>query len=151
MSSTADREIVQTRLLDAPRELVWQVWTDPKHVDRWWGPRGFATVTRSMHVAVGSVWEYVMHGPDGTSWDNWTEYLEVEQPERLVYWHGARKDDPDRFLVTVTFEAEGDRTRLTMRSVFGTVEQLEAVKSFGAVDLGKQTIDKLVEHLASLR
>lgn len=151
MTSTADREIVQTRLLDAPRELVWEVWTDPKHIDRWWGPRGFTNVTRSMEVVVGGVWEYVMHGPDGNAWDNWIKYIEVKKPERLVYWHGAHDGDPDQFHVTVTFDAEGEKTRLTMRSVFGTVEKLEAVKRFGAVELGQQTLDKLAEHLASLR
>ena len=63
--STADREVVISRLLNAPRELVFKAWTDQQHISQWWGPTGFTTTTSEMNVAPGGVWRFVMHGPDG--------------------------------------------------------------------------------------
>ena len=114
-----DREIVATRILNAPRELVFDVWTDPKHLTQWWGPKGFTTSTFAMDVKPGGVWRFVMHGPDGRDYENKITYVEVVKPERLVYKHGGDKDvEPVNFQVTVTFEAQGDKTKLTMRMVF---------------------------------
>src|SRR5207248_2469506 len=87
-----DREIVATRIFDAPRELVFKVWTDPKHIGNWWGPKGFATTTFSMDVRPGGVWRFVMHGPDGRDYENKITYLEVVAPERIVYKHGGDAD-----------------------------------------------------------
>jgi uncharacterized protein YndB with AHSA1/START domain len=86
-TSTSDREIVATRVFDAPRELVFQMWTDPQHISNWYGPRGFTTTTHEMDVRPGGVWRHVMHGPDGTDYPNEIVYLEVVKPERLVYDH----------------------------------------------------------------
>jgi uncharacterized protein YndB with AHSA1/START domain len=150
-ASTADREIVVTRLLDAPRELVFDVWTNPEHVDQWWGPRGFRNSTHDMDVRAGGAWNYVMHGPDGVDYDNRASYLEVVRPERLVYLHGSGvANDPKEFHVTVTFADEGARTRLTMRAVFATAALLEEQKKFGAVEGGRETMDRLEEFLAAM-
>ena len=65
-AGTADREIVATRIYGAPRELVWRVWTDPKHIAQWWGPQGFTNTIREMDVRPGGAWRFTMHGPDGT-------------------------------------------------------------------------------------
>src|SRR5208282_5102482 len=69
-NEAADREIVITRVVDAPRELVWEAMTDPWHVIHWWGPRGFTTTVETMEVRTGGVWKLVMHGPDGTNYPN---------------------------------------------------------------------------------
>src|SRR5688572_30826396 len=106
--STADREISATRVFDAPRDLVWKAWTDPKHIAQWWGPNGFTNTISEMDVKPGGVWRFVMHGPDGTDYRNEIVYLEVVKPERLVYDHGPSP----KFRVTVTFAAEGNKTRL---------------------------------------
>ena len=82
---TAGREIVITRLIAAPPELVFDAWTDPKQIGRWWGPNGFTTTTHSMDVRPGGVWRFVMHGPDGRDYQNKIVYREVKRPERLVY------------------------------------------------------------------
>lgn len=68
------RVIIGTRVLDAPRELVWQVWTDPKHLAQWWGPVGFTTTTRAFDARVGGIWRFVMHGPDGRDYENRITY-----------------------------------------------------------------------------
>jgi hypothetical protein len=61
------KAIVATREFDAPRALVFEVWTDPKHLSQWWGPTGFTTTTSAFEMKVGGVWRFVMHGPDGTA------------------------------------------------------------------------------------
>ena len=123
-----DREIVLSRLIDAPQELVFDAWTDPEQVGQWWGPSGFTTTTHKMEVKPGGVWRFVMHGPDGRDYQNKITYLEVVPPERLVYRHGGDEDlEPVSFQTTVTFAAEGNKTRVTMRSVFPTAEYRDRV------------------------
>jgi len=85
----ADREILATRLLDAPRDLVWSAWTDVRHLEQWWGPTGFTTTTRRVEIRPGGEWRFVMHGPDGTDYENIITFLEVEAPTRLVYKQGG--------------------------------------------------------------
>jgi uncharacterized protein YndB with AHSA1/START domain len=151
-TSTADREIVLTRLLDAPRELVFRTWTEPEHVARWWGPRGFTTTTHAIDVRPGGAWRFIMHGPDGTDFNNKIVFREVVKPERLVYAQGS--DDTDEahwFNVTVTFAEERGRTRLTMRMVFPTAAAREqVVREFGAIEGGLQHLDRLVEYLPGM-
>lgn len=149
-TSTADREIVAERLLNAPRELVFQVWTDPEHLARWWGPRGFTITTAEMDVRPGGVWRFVMHGPDGVDYPNRILYLEIVKPERLVYLHSS-EDEPEHFRVTVNFYAEGRQTRLTMQMLFDSAaEREEVVTRFNAVQGLNQTLDRLGELLATV-
>src|SRR2546426_6169783 len=82
---SADREIITTRVLDAPRELVWKAWTDPKHVAEWWGPNGFTNTIQEMDVRPDGVWRFIMHGPDGVDHKNEIIFIEVVELERLVY------------------------------------------------------------------
>lgn len=149
-TDTTGREIVIERLLNAPRELVFTVWTNPEHNTHWYGPRGYKTVTHSMDLRTGGSWTFVMHGPEGVDYENWIGYSEVTPPERLVFKHGSIVDDPDAFNVTITFGDRGDMTQLRMHMVFNTVEQCDMVKSFGAVELGNQTVDKLEEYLQQI-
>ena len=86
-TGTADREIVATRLFDAPRDLVFMMWTDPNHIAQWWGPRGFTTTTLEMDLRPGGIWRFIMHGPDGRDYPNRVIYLEIVPLERLVYKH----------------------------------------------------------------
>lgn len=141
----SSREIVLVREFDAPPELVFDAWTDPRHIVKWWGPDGFTNTTSSMEVRPGGEWIFVMHGPDGTDFDNRIVFLEVSRPARLVYAHGSSDpDDPSRFDVTVTFEDLGGRTRLTMRSLFATADARDfAVREFGAIEGGRQTLARL--------
>ena len=151
-ASDADREIVITRLLDAPRELVWEAFTNPRHVGLWWGPTGFTNTVHSIDVRPGGVWVFDMHGPDGTVYPNRIAYTEVRRPERLAYKHTSdQEDDPHRFDVVVTFEPQGRRTLLTLRSVFQTAAARDfVVKEFKAIEGGKQTLDKLEQFLKTL-
>ena len=149
-TDSANREIVLTRTFDAPRELVFDAYTDARHLDEWWGPRGFATTTHEIDVRVGGSWRFDMLGPDGTHYPNRIVYTEIARPERLAYDHDTGvDDDPRRFHVTVTFADLGGRTELTSRMLLATAEQREQVVGFGAIELGYQTLDRFAEHLAS--
>ncbi len=147
-----DREVVIARVYDAPRELVFRMWTEREHITRWFGPRGFSCTTHEMDVRVGGRWRFDMIGPDGKVYDNRIEYLEIAAPERLVFDHGTDKDDdPNRFRVTVTFDEQSNKkTVVTLRQLHPSKEQRAAVIGFGAVELGFQTMDKLAEHMKTL-
>jgi len=143
-ASTADREIVTTRVFNASRDLVWQAWTDPKHLVQWWGPDGFTTTMQVMDVRPGGEWRFIMHGPDGRNYQNDSVYVEVEKPSRLVYDHVAPK-----FRATATFEEQGEGTRVTLRMVFESVDVYQTVvKQYGAVEGAQQTFQRLADHLA---
>ncbi len=86
---TTDREIVITHVINATRERVWEAWTDPIHVQQWWGPNGFTTTVQEMNVRPGGAWRFIMHGPDGVDYPNKIVYEEIVKPERLVYVHGG--------------------------------------------------------------
>lgn len=150
--ATADREVVITRVVNAPRELVWEAFTNPKHVGLWWGPTGFTNTVHSIDVRPGGVWLFDMHGPDGTIYPNRIAYSEVKRPERLAFKHtSAEEDDPHGFEVVVTFEAQGKRTLITMRSVFQTAAARDfVVREFKAIEGGNQTLDKLEQFLRTL-
>lgn len=151
-NSTADRELSITRLLNAPRELVFEVWTDPKHIAQWWGPNGFTNTIHEMDVRPGGKWLLTMHGPDGTDYPNAVVYHEVIKNEKLVYTHGSGiENDPREFNVIVTFEAQGNKTLLTMRAIFARKEELDLViEKFGALEGQKQTMNHLEEYLAKM-
>ena len=153
-----DREIAATRVFDAPREVVFKMWTDPKHIGQWWGPNGFTTTTFSMDVKPGGVWRYVMTGPDGREYRNKVTFVEIVEPQRIVYKHGGDRGPEDRdvepvnFQVTTTFEPEGaDKTRLTMRMVFPSAAAKDfTVEKYGAIEGQRQTLDRLARYVAKL-
>jgi len=145
-SSTADREIITTRLFDAPRDLVFQAWTDPKHIVHWWGPNGFSVTMHEMNVKPGGQWRFIMHGPDGTDYKNDKVYIEVEKPTRLVYDHVTGP----KHHVTVTFEAQGNKTLVTMHMVFETAELRDKiVKEFRAIEGAQQTFNRLSDYIGA--
>jgi uncharacterized protein YndB with AHSA1/START domain len=152
-SLVGDREIAITRVLDAPRELVWKVWTDPKHIAHWWGPKDFTNTIHEMDVRPGGVWTFVMHGPDGVDYKNKITFLEIVKPERIVYKHGGDKDyEPVNFQVTVTFDEQGGKTRPSVRMVFpSAIARNHVVKTYGAVEGMNQTVDRLEDYLEKMR
>ncbi|HEV8575252.1 MAG TPA: SRPBCC family protein [Dehalococcoidia bacterium] len=146
---TSDREITVTRVLDAPCELVFEAWTDPEQVVQWWGPFGFTTTIHEMDVRPGGVWRFIMHGPDGTDYNNHAVFEEVVKPERLVYRHGGGEgSDIKDFHVTVTFDEDDGKTRLTLRLVAESPAERDRMIEFGALEGGNQTLDRLAEYLA---
>src|SRR5258706_1096505 len=110
-SATADREIVISRVISAPRELVFEAFTQVRHLSRWWGPEGFTTTTRSFEFREGGTWDFVMHAPDGTDYQEWIAWTEIVPPERIALLHGESRDDPNAFESTLAFAPHGTATR----------------------------------------
>ena len=130
---------------------MFSAYTDARHVANWWGPNGFTTTTRSFEFRPGGVWEFIMHGPDGTDYPNRIEWREIVPPERIEYVHGESKDDPHAFDSTVTLVERGRATEVTLRAVFKTKEQRdEVVERYGAIEGAKQTLGRLAVYIATL-
>ncbi|MGO1944401.1 MAG: SRPBCC family protein [Ancrocorticia sp.] len=146
--AAAGREIVISRLIDAPRELVFTAFTEVRHLSQWWGPKGFTTTTESFEFSVGGEWVFVMHGPDGTDYGEWIKWTEITPPERIAMLHGEHPDDPNTFESTLTFTDEGAATRIEMLTVFPTKEQRdEAIENYGAIEGGQQTLSNLAAYV----
>ena len=147
-SPTAEREIVISRVIAAPRELVFEAFTEVRHLAAWWGPNGFTTTTQAFEFRAGGEWVFVMHGPDGTDYDEWISWTEITPPERIRLLHGERRGDPNAFESVLTFAAEGVATRLEMRTVFPTKElRDQAVEKYHAVEGGQQTLSNLAAYV----
>lgn len=140
-------EIKINRIYDAPLKAVWDAWTDPKQVAKWWGPRGFTLTTHSKDLRTGGSWVYTMHGPDGVDYPNKTIYLEVKEFSRLVYDHGGSDDRPPMFRVTVNFSEFKGRTKMEMSMALPTPEAAEETRKFIKKAGGDSTWDRLAEYL----
>ena len=146
-SSTRDREITISRKLNAPVELVWELWTNPEHIVNWWGPNGFTNTISTMNVVPGGEWHLVMHGPDGTDFVNKSVFKELVLHQKIVFEHSA-----PNFISTITFEEQGDKTGLTWHMVFETKELFMAVvKAHNAAEGLKQNVVKLEAYLQGLK
>jgi uncharacterized protein YndB with AHSA1/START domain len=130
-SNTADREINISRLLNAPIELVWEVWTNPEHITK-------------MEVEPGGEWDLVMHGPDGTDYKNKSVFREIIKHKKIVYEHISSP----KFLATIEFESRGNKTFINWHMLFETKEQfIQVVRTFKADEGLKQNIEKLSEYI----
>lgn len=149
-SSTQDREIVITRVINAPRKRVWDAWTTAEHLAKWWGPNGFTITTKEFSFTKGGLWRFMMHGPDGTDYPNHIVFTDIVEGERISHDHGG-DDGKVHFQATITFEDQGEKTLITMTSVFPTKEEREhVIKEYGAIEGGKQTLGHLAEYVESL-
>jgi uncharacterized protein YndB with AHSA1/START domain len=147
-NDTSDRELIMTRLLDAPRELVWEVWTNPEHIKHWWGPNGFTNSIDKMEVKPGGAWEFIMHGPDGTDYKNRSIFREIVKPEKIIYEHV----NAPKHVTTITFTEEGKKTLLKWHMLFESKEQFDqVVKTFKADEGLKQNGVKLENYLAKMK
>lgn len=145
--------IVMTRMFDAPRQLVWACMTQPEHMKVWWGAPGFTNPVCEIDLRPGGLWRHVMRAPDGTEYAFDFVYLEVAEPERLVWQnadHGKRKDGPPTSVVTVTLEEHGTRTRWRMVARFESIaaRDLSVKMGFGQmIDLSNTRLDAYLETL----
>jgi uncharacterized protein YndB with AHSA1/START domain len=127
ISAAADRELVVTRVIDAPRRLVFKTWTQPEHIARWWGPQGFTTIHCEMDIRVGGTYRFGMRSPHGT--EHWKRgvYREIIEPERIVFtfaWEDPGGHTGHELLTTVTFAEQGTKTKLTLhQAMFETTER----------------------------
>jgi uncharacterized protein YndB with AHSA1/START domain len=143
-TNTRDRELLISRELNAPIELVWEVWTKAEHIAQWWGPNGFTNTISEMDMKPGGEWNLVMHGPDGTDYKNKSVFKEVIPFKKIVYEHISGP----KFTATIEFERRGEKTFLTWHMLFVSKEEfIHTVKTFKADEGLKQNIEKLSLYL----
>ena len=139
-------ELVLTRTFDAPRKLVFKVWTDPKHVAQWWGPRGCTTTIHEMDVRPGGAWRYAMRGPDGNDYPFDGVYVEVVEPERLVFDGSIHASPEQRVWTEVTFADRKGKTEVTVRQAYSFESDVTRGASVG----WNQQLDRLAEFLGNI-
>ncbi len=144
-TNTADRDIVTTRVLNAPRERVFKAWTDPDQLVHWWGPKGFTNTFHEFDLRPGGIWRFVMHGPDGVDYQNKSVFVEVVNPERIIFDHVSGP----RFQVVVSFGEQSGKTELTFRMRFESAAECDKVKAF-AIEAKEQNFDRLEAQLAKM-
>jgi uncharacterized protein YndB with AHSA1/START domain len=142
--STSGREITISRVLRAPIELVWEVWTKPEHIKNWWGPNGFTNTIHQMDVKPGGEWNFIMHGPDGTDYQNKSVFKEIIKHKKIVYDHISGP----KFRATIEFEKQNDKTFIKWNMLFESKEEfVQVIKTFKADEGLKQNVDKLDAYL----
>ena len=147
--TTVDQEIVVTRLLDAPRKLVFAAFTEREHVANWWVPSG--TTIHEYNGTPGGLWRYSMPGPEGEQYSFRVRFIEIDQPARLVYEYGEDAADASEPVRTsVTFEEENGKTRVTLQLLFATAAAREEAAQYGAAAGAQQALRSLADYLATL-
>lgn len=142
-----DREVVSTRLFDAPRDQVFAAFSDPAQLAKWWGPDGFTNTIKKFDFRPGGDWHLTMHGPDGTDYRNESVFVKIVEPERIVFDHLRTMH---RFLMTMTFSEFDGKTRLTWRQRFESAAELEKVRAFVPA-ANEQNFDRLASHLVQMQ
>ncbi len=151
VTTPSDREIVMTRVFDAPRDLVFEAHTSCEHLSNWWGPRKYEVASCEIDFRPGGRWRIVHRGPEGEIPGFHGEYREIVRPERFTWtfeWEGMPGHvGPE----TYTFEEHEGKTTLTTTSVFSTVEERDGVLESGMVSGAAETWDRLDEYLDVLK
>ena len=151
VATPSDREIVMTRVFDAPRDLVFEAHTSCEHMSQWWGPRRYEIASCEMDFRPGGAWRIVHRGADGDEHGFRGEFREIVRPERIV-WTFEFEGMPGHVSVdTVTFEEHDGKTTLTATSVFDTVEDRDGMLQSGMQEGAAETWDRLEEYLEELR
>lgn len=145
MLETADREIVSSRVINAPQEKVFEAWRNPGTLAQWWGPEGFTNTFQTFDLQPGGMWEFVMHGPDGTDYPNKSVFVEIDESEKVVFDHIV----PPIFRMTITFEKIGpDQTRFGFHQLFESATVCTALKAI-CIPANEQNFDRLEAALAA--
>ena len=133
------------RTLKAPIELVWEVWTNPEHIAKWWGPNGFTNTIHLMDVQEEGEWKLTMHGPDGTNYPNRSVFKEIVPFKKIVFEHFN-----PHFITTVLFDSKGVETLLDWSMVFDSEEMYNIIVKAHKADEGlKQNLEKLEKYLSN--
>ncbi len=148
-TTPSDREIEMTRLFDAPRELVFEAFTNPEHVPHWFGPRGWSVPVCEIDLRPGGSWRYVLRGPNDEEMGMSGVYQEITPPERVVTTESF-DDYPGESLNTLTLTEEDGKTRYTVTVLYPDQETRNAVLATGMSEGAAETLERLAEHLESL-
>jgi uncharacterized protein YndB with AHSA1/START domain len=146
-NDTANRVLRITKVLSAPIDLVWKVWTNPEHIVNWWGPNGFTNAIHKMDFQERGEWILTMHGPDGTDYPNRSIFKEIIPFKKIMFEHFN-----PHFITTILFESTGEETQIDWTGIFDTAEMRETVIKAHKADEGqKQNLERLEKYLSKLR
>jgi uncharacterized protein YndB with AHSA1/START domain len=142
---SAEREIVSSRVINASQEKVFEAWCNPDMLARWWGPEGFTNTFQTFEHWPGGTWEFIMHGPNGADYPNKSVFVDIVEPERVVFDHVV----PPIFRMTITFDKteQADKTRVGFHMVFESTEVCEQLKAI-CIPANEQNFDRLEAVLA---
>jgi uncharacterized protein YndB with AHSA1/START domain len=145
--SRPDCEIVSTRIINFPVELVFSAWSDPKHLKNWWGPKGFTNTFEEFDFRVGGRWKFVMHAPDKGNFQNEAEFINIEKPNRIAW----KRHSKPLFNIVATFEeVANDKTKIVFRMVFDTAEESNKLRPF-VVGKNEENFDRLEAELTKMK
>lgn len=144
--TTPECEIVSIRIFNTSRETLFSAWSNPDHLQKWWGPSGFTNTFNEFDFREGGKWDFIMHGPEKGNYHNDVEFVKIEEPN-LIAW--KRYSKPLFKVVFVLDEIAQNQTRLTFRMVFDTEEECNKLKGF-VVDKNEENFDRLEELLKSI-
>ena len=146
INTSPDSEIVNSRIVNAPRELVFKAWTDPDHLKNWWGPAGFTNTFHEFDLRPGGRWIYTMHGPEKGNYQNDAEFLVIESPS-FIAW---KRHSKPLFQVVATFEeVEADKTKVVFKMLFETEEECAKLKPY-VMDKNEENFDRLEVELTNM-
>ncbi|MGH8105498.1 MAG: SRPBCC family protein, partial [Arenimonas sp.] len=143
--STADREFVHARVINAPREKVFKAFSDPERLARWWGPNGFSSTFHEFDFRQGGAWRFMFHGPDGTDYPNENVFVEVLTPERIVLEHVVGH----HFRLTITYTEQGDKTLVGWRQIFDTAEEKLRIEKIVS-KANEENLDRLATEVSNM-
>jgi uncharacterized protein YndB with AHSA1/START domain len=144
-NSIAGRELRFSRMLDAPIELVWEVWESPAHIKLWWGPDGFTNTITKMDFKPCGEWDMVMHGPDGTNYEIKIVFKEIVKHKKIVYEQLANF----KCIATIEFESQKNKTSINWQMLFESEEYLKQAAKTYKVDEGlEQTAERFINYLS---
>jgi len=144
--STPECEIVNSRVINFSRDLVFRAWTEPYHLRNWWGPSGFTNTFNEFDLRPGGYWRFVMHGPDNGSYPNECMFVKIEKPELIVINHNS---SPQFQIVALFEEASYNKTNITFKMVFDNERECQALKAF-AYEKNEENFDRLERELTRM-
>jgi uncharacterized protein YndB with AHSA1/START domain len=146
IQTTPDCEIVSSRIISTPREIVYRAWADPNHLKNWWGPNGFTNTFTEFDFRIGGKWSFIMHGPDKGNYANECEFIKIDSPS-LIAWKRYSKPI---FQVVATFEdVANNKTKIVFKMLFSAAEECQKIKKF-VVDKNEENFDRLEEELKKM-
>lgn len=147
ITTTPDTEIVTTRTVNAPINLVYKAWADPNHLKNWWGPAGFTNTFHEFDFKVGGKWSFIMHGPDKGNYPNECEFIRIEAPS-LIAW---KRHSKPLFQILATFhEVAADKTTVVFKMLFTSPEECNKLRPF-VTDKNEENFDRLEIELAKMK
>jgi uncharacterized protein YndB with AHSA1/START domain len=140
------KEIYNSRLINSSREKIFSAFSESKHLQNWWGPKGFSNTFNEFNFSKDGVWDFIMHGPDGKDYKNRSIFLEIIKPEKIVVKHIS----PPHFILTIILDEEDDKTKVGWLQIFETVELRNNIAKF-AKDANEENLDRLEKEIALIK